>query len=146
MTAAKEFARADHNIHVTLVETLELAVPLWIWELAGRTDEQRVAIARRCAAVVAERGDILMFGSKTSGFKTAQAFNALAEGIAASAFLSGGINFAGRHWCTNHRLCLEAAATASEAPAADCDPTPTPSAPKRLVETTAFGKAVRGLL
>lgn len=103
----KEFARAEHNVHVVLASTLALAVPLWIWELRDLTDNQRAARARRCSAMIAERGDVLMFGSKSRG-KCAEVFNALAEGIACAAYLPGGMDFAGRHWCADHqRLCVD---------------------------------------
>lgn len=136
---------ADNPRQITLVATLTLAVPMWIWDLCSLTDDQRAARANRCGRIVAERGDVLQFGSKKRGQAT-EVFNALAEGLACAAYQPGGVDFAGKHWCTNHRLCLDAAAAASEAPTSDCDPTPVPSAPKRLVETTAFGEAVRGLL
>lgn len=103
---------ANDPRNITLVATLALAVPLWMWELRDRTDQQRVAIAKRCGQMVAERGDVLMFGSKKPG-KAAEVFNALAEGIAAAAYQPGGITFAGRHWCTDHRQCLDAEAYAA---------------------------------
>lgn len=104
-------AIADDPRNITLVETLAFAVPLWMWELRDRTDKQRAAIAKRCGAMVAERGDALQFGSKTRG-KAAEVFNALAEGLGAAAYQPGGITFAGRHWCTDHQQCLDAEAYA----------------------------------
>ena len=101
-------AIADGPRNITLVATLALAVPLWIWELWDVSDQARAARARRCAQIVAERGDVLMFGSKSRG-KAAEVFNALAEGIACAAYQPGGITFAGRHWCMNHVQCEEAA-------------------------------------
>jgi hypothetical protein len=101
---------ADDPRQITLVETLAFAVPLWMDEIRNLTDDQRIARARRCGAMVAERGDVLMFGGKAG--KAAEVFNALAEGIAAAAYQPGGITFAGRHWCTDHRQCLDAAAYA----------------------------------
>ena len=68
---------AEDRRYDALLETLMLAVPLRIWELQDRTAQQRAVIAKRCAQVVAERGDNLMFGSKRKG-ETAQVFNALA--------------------------------------------------------------------
>jgi hypothetical protein len=104
---ATHIAIANDHYHDALVATLELAVPMRIWELEGRTPEQRAVIAKRCAQVVAERGDNLMFGSKRKG-KTAAVFNALAEGLACAAYQPGGVTFAGRHWCTDHAACLAA--------------------------------------
>lgn len=138
---AKEFARADHNVHVVLAETLALAVPLWIWDLRGLTDDQRAARARRCSAMVAERGDVLMFGSKSRG-KAAEVFNALAEGIACAAYLPGGIDFAGRHWCADHqRLCID------ELARGESDRDQTPQVPKqRAVEDAVLNTVAGGLL
>lgn len=109
MTTAKEFALASHNVHFALLSTLHLTVPFWIRDLGGLTDDQRSARANRCGRIVAEHGDVLMFGTKKRGQVT-EVFNALAEGIACAAYQPGGITFAGHHWCTDHQECLDAAA------------------------------------
>lgn len=109
---------ADDRRYDALMETLALAVPLRIWELQSRTPEQRCVIAKRCAQVVGERGDNLMFGSKRKG-ETAQVFNALAEGLAVAAYQPGGVTFAGRHWCTDHGRCERAAAGLPDEPHPD---------------------------
>lgn len=111
---ATHTAIAEDRRYDALMETLALAVPLRIWELRGRTPEQRAVIARRCAQVVAERGDALMFRSKKGA--TASAFNALAEGLACAAYQPGGVTFAGRHWCTDHARCERAAAGLPDEP------------------------------
>lgn len=80
-----------------LAITLELAVPLWIDRLRGRTPDQLVAIASRCATVVSSEGDNLMFRAHKRG-ATARVFNHLAEGLAALAYAPGGVTFAGKHW------------------------------------------------
>lgn len=92
--------------YAVLMETLALAVPLRIWELAARTPAQRANIAHRCAQHVAAHGDALQFGGKKGA--AAAAFNALAQGLACAAYQPGGVTFAGRHWCTDHARCLRA--------------------------------------
>ena len=101
-----DLAVAADRRHDALVETLALAVPLRIWELRGRTPQQRAVIARRCGQHIAEHGDSLMFGGKKGA--AANAFNALAEGLAVAAYQPGGVTFAGRHWCADHAACLAA--------------------------------------
>lgn len=137
-------AIADDPRNVTLVESLAFVVPLWMWELRDLTDEQRAARARRCGAEVAEKGDVLQFGSRTNGLAT-QVFNSLAEGIAAAAYQPGGITFAGRHWCADHRRCLDAEAYAASTPwPAD---TPEPVVPaRRAVTDVALADSVREAL
>ena len=85
---------------VALVTSLELAVPLWQEQVRGLTDSQRMARARRCAAEVAAHGDVLQYGGKRRG-AAAEAFNALAEGLAIASFQPGGVTFAGRTWQAN---------------------------------------------
>lgn len=85
-----------------VLPALEAAVPMHMWELQHTTDAQRVEIGHRCAELIAERGDQLMYGGKS----TADVFNALAEGIAVGAFQPGGITVFGRHWCSDHAVCL----------------------------------------
>jgi hypothetical protein len=119
---ATHIAIAQDHRHDALVETLALAVPLRIWELRGRTPEQRMTIAKRCGQHVAEHGDSLMFGGKKG--RAAAAFNALAEGLAVAAYQPGGVSFAGRHWCTDHQACERATAGLSDEPAQpDSEPT-----------------------
>lgn len=80
---------------------LEIAVPLRIAELAAQPHKQRAATirwwAREAADAIGSQGDVLMFGSKKPG-RAARVFNHLARGLAAGAYLPGGITFAGRHW------------------------------------------------
>lgn len=85
-----------------LAITLQLAVPLQMWELRHCDDQQRVAMAAAAADVVASHGDDLQFG----GRHCAEAFNALARGLAIGAHQPGGITFRGLHWCTSaHEGC-----------------------------------------
>ncbi|MFI2613188.1 hypothetical protein [Kitasatospora sp. NPDC018614] len=88
--------------NVALVETLRLAVPLHIAELRDRPTDVLVAIASKSASVVGSKGDVLQFHSPKRG-AAAEAFNALARGLAVAAIVThGGVTFAGAHWCTVH--------------------------------------------
>jgi hypothetical protein len=77
-----------------LATMLEVAVPLWIERVRSMTPEQRLARAREAGQIVAEKGDVLQFRSKKKG-ESANAFNALAEGLAVLAFAPGGVKFMG---------------------------------------------------
>lgn len=95
--------REEHRIAV-LLATLELAVPLHLHEIRGKSDAWRMGEARRCADMVASHGDDLQYGGK----HCAAAFNAVARGVALGAMQPGGITLHGRHWCTDHDACLAA--------------------------------------
>jgi len=84
-----------------LAITLSAAVPLWIDRLKRQPWSYIERRAKECAQTVAEKGDIIQFGSKKKG-ETAKAFNALAEGIACLAFAPGGVKFAGMHFEARH--------------------------------------------
>jgi hypothetical protein len=79
-----------------LTASLEVAVPLRIFEIRDWTLKKRMEVARHCAEVVASHGDDLQFGGK----HTADAFNKLALGLAVMAYQPGGVTFMGRHWET----------------------------------------------
>ncbi|WP_144385767.1 hypothetical protein [Streptomyces sp. SAJ15] len=86
----------DEMQRFVLLETLRLAVPEHMDDLRGFTPEQRCEIAKACAAIVGSHGDALQFGGK----HCAEAFNALARGLAAAALTAwGGVTFDGLHWC-----------------------------------------------
>jgi hypothetical protein len=90
-------------VSVTLSESLlkmglEVSVPLFIDRVRREyTEEQRFARARECAQIVASKGDVILHKSKTRG-ETADAYNALAEGLACAAFQPGGVTFLGMHF------------------------------------------------
>jgi hypothetical protein len=75
---------------------LATAVPFWIMRVRNRP-HYRQERASQCAAIIAEKGDIILYKSKKKG-ETAKAFNALAEALAIGAFVPGGISFAGLTW------------------------------------------------
>jgi hypothetical protein len=87
-----------------LVITLQVAVPLWIHEVAKLTQAERLAAARECGQMIAEHGDDIIYLSPRKG-ETARAFNALARGLACAAYQPGGVWFMGTHFCTDHSVC-----------------------------------------
>lgn len=99
----------DDDKHKTgaLTITLELAVPLWIAELAAmdETDRERHIWwwTQTAADRIAGCGDRLQYGDpkrrKSERAEVATDFNYLASGLAALAWQPGGVTFAGRHWC-----------------------------------------------
>lgn len=76
---------------------LSAAVPLWIFQFKQLTEAERLQIAHDAAPVVAEKGDVLQFGSKKKGAQAA-VFNHFARGVAAAAFQPGGITVMGMHF------------------------------------------------
>jgi hypothetical protein len=89
-----------------LIIALEAAVPLHIAIMRDWPARHRINEAQWAAGVIAEKGDVLMFGGKRG--EAANAFNALAKGLAAAAYQPGGVTCAGRHWCVNHEVCVRA--------------------------------------
>ncbi len=75
---------------------LAVSVPMRIAELRTRTAEERIALAREAGQHIASHGDELMFRSKPG--RSALAFNQLTTGLAALAFIPGGVDFAGLHF------------------------------------------------
>jgi hypothetical protein len=96
-------ARPSEAAHmIPLVETLRLAVPFHIAEIRtwNLTDNQFHSRLSTAATAVGTYGDVLLYGAKSgkSRRRIAEAFNALALGIAASAMVPGGIHYGGVHW------------------------------------------------
>ncbi|MFE3579321.1 hypothetical protein [Streptomyces vinaceus] len=86
--------------NVVLVESLRVAVPLHMMQLASRSPVELQQVAVESATVIGSQGDVLQFRSAKRG-ETAKAFNSLARGLAAGALVAhGGASFAGLHWCT----------------------------------------------
>jgi hypothetical protein len=87
---------ADDMRTMVLLETLRLAVPLHIDDMRHLDPQHLTRVAQSAAATVGSRGDDLQFG----GRHCAEAFNALARGLAAAALVAwGGVTFNGLHWC-----------------------------------------------
>lgn len=82
-----------------LVTTLRVVVPLWIERLKCEKFTKLQARAARCSQVVAAHGDDIQFKSKKRG-ATAEAFNALAEGLACASFAPRGVTFLCVRWET----------------------------------------------
>lgn len=81
--------------------SLQAAVPLWIvrsQQLPWAVVAER---AKDCAQTIAEHGDNIQFRGDNRG-ATAEAFNKLAEGLAALAFTPGGVTFLGDTWIASH--------------------------------------------
>lgn len=126
-----------------LIETLNLAVPMWIDRLQQLDGETRTNKALRWAAdaadAVAFRGDALQFGGKKG--EAADVFNHLARGLAALAHAPGGVLFQGRHWCVEHPAGVDCgfrpdlSCEASGFDVADAAPDPI----RRRVETISVG-------
>lgn len=93
---------------------LHVAVPMWIHEIRTWTEQQRMDQAREDGQHIASHGDNLMFKSKPGA--SADAFTALARGLACAAYQPGGVNFGGGHWCTDHEACKAAAASTAGGP------------------------------
>lgn len=104
-----------------LAETLRLAVACHMLEMRGLTGGERYRrVPRDAAALVGAYGDALQFRGRggKSARHTADAFNALAAGLAAVAGEDGGVTFHGVHACTSdHEGCPHARPPAEEAPA-----------------------------
>lgn len=88
--------------------TLEAAVPLWIDQLSRRPWRHVMERAKACADVVASKGDVILYRSKRRG-ETADAFNALAEGMACITFARGGVRIFGLHFEAIHPEAVDEA-------------------------------------
>jgi len=96
-------ARPSEAAHmVPLVETLRLAVPLHLVQINAEnlTSNQVQARLSKAATAIGTYGDLLLYGGKTAKSlqHTAEAFNALAYGLAVCSMQSGGIHYGGVHW------------------------------------------------
>lgn len=87
---------SDDTRRMVLRETLRLAVPRHLNELDGLPLDMLTSIATASAVTVGTHGDDLQFGGK----HCAEAFNALARGLAVAALVAwGGVTYEGLHWC-----------------------------------------------
>ncbi len=93
---------APHT-RVLMTIALEPAVWLWIEKLRGQPTSYILERARVCGQVIAEKGDIIQWRSKTKG-ASGEAFSRLAEGLAAMALTAqGGVTFLGLTFCREQR-------------------------------------------
>ncbi|MEV2277755.1 helix-turn-helix transcriptional regulator [Nocardiopsis sp. NPDC049922] len=91
-----------------LVEGLRVAVPLHILQLTGHSRAELLVVCSNTGRETGHKGDGLQFLAKSSGGRrtAAQAFNALARGLAAATHLNGAVDAYGLHWCTrDHDGC-----------------------------------------
>jgi hypothetical protein len=82
-----------------LATMLQVAVPLHIHELKakGGPSDADLKAATAFGQVLAETGDVLIFGSRKPG-ETADLFNRTARAIAVLAFCPGGVRLFGCHF------------------------------------------------
>lgn len=86
----------------TLLKTaLQAAIPLWQMDLQKVPWTDIEPMLAEASKLLAEKGDILLFGGGKKGEVTA-IFNAVARGIAALSFMPGGIDSFGEHWEARH--------------------------------------------
>lgn len=64
-----------------LDKCLTFAFPMWLEDLREKPADYLQRRASKCSKVIAEKGDILMYGSKKAG-GPGEVFNRLAEGMA----------------------------------------------------------------
>jgi len=111
---------------------LDAIMPFAILDMSTLTDAQRITAAREAWGPVIDcdgkgkaqltGGAALMFGGPTYHDERKR----LVTALAAMAHHPGGITWMGRHWCTDHGLCLDAAREAAEHPLSHVDePAPT---------------------
>lgn len=83
-----------------LTAALLLAVPLEILELKSRggPDDRDLARAKEIGQVIAEKGDVLLFGGGKNG-EVRDLLHQLAQGIALLSFTPGGVRLLSQHWC-----------------------------------------------
>jgi hypothetical protein len=97
--------RRDDMTTSLLVQTLRLAVPMWIAEANKRHGETRDELLadwrREAGPVVAANGDHILYLGHKRG-ETAKAFNSLARGLAVLAHARGGVTVFGLVWCATH--------------------------------------------
>lgn len=90
-----------------LATTLDVAVPIWqarlrdqharAVELGWDGDAHLRQRAHACADRLCAAGEYVMYRGNQPGLNR-DAFNALAEGLAALSFAPGGVHFQGMHW------------------------------------------------
>lgn len=109
-----------------LAAHLDVAVPLEMAHLATLNPDDRGDVMAAWAAgavdLIVNSDASLLFPIKAHPATvrhvaepgTAATFAALAKGLAAGAYVPGGVTAFGRHWCADHTACLAAEAKAAE--------------------------------
>ncbi|TDD37842.1 hypothetical protein E1287_07230 [Actinomadura sp. KC06] len=87
-----------------LTAALRAAVPLRMLEIRGWTDRQRANDAAWVQELMrgGAAADELLYGVK--GGRPAAAFGALVRGLAVLAYVEGGVELAGLHWCAEPHI------------------------------------------
>lgn len=82
---------------------LEVAVPLYIAAMRDRggPDDAELEAARAFGRVLAERGDVLLYGGKAG--EAGDLADGCAKSVAVLAFCPGGVTVFGRHWEADQR-------------------------------------------
>jgi hypothetical protein len=88
-------------VNTLLLDMLALAVPLRIleYEKVGGPTEPDLARTQSFGIVLAEKGDVLLFGGKKKG-EAAELFNRLADAVAVMAFCPGGVKVGSARYCS----------------------------------------------
>lgn len=98
------------------------------------------------ADVIASYSDRLTapgnFRKRADHHERGRVLNAVATALALGAFTPGGVTFAGRHWCTDHRRCERAAARLPDEPSPDAPSGDVVTPPRRAVETVTPSEGV----
>lgn len=76
--------------------SLAAAVPLWIIQLQEYSWDEKMRIAKESEEALRRLGEAILF--RTRPGESAEAFNALAKGIAVMAFCPGGVTCFGQTW------------------------------------------------
>ena len=94
---------------------LSVAVPMWAHRMRTWTAGQVRTECEAAADLIAGSADALFRDpGKKADQRPAEVFNAAARAIAALSQLPGGVDFAGAHWCADHKACEDAARRARE--------------------------------
>ncbi|MGI5414278.1 hypothetical protein [Actinomadura luteofluorescens] len=104
LTAFAAAPARHEGLDENLAAGLLAAVPLRIQEIRHWTPEARSNDAAWAMELMlaGAAGDELLYGTQDG--RPAAAFAALTRGVAALAYVEGGVTFAGLHWCTEKHI------------------------------------------
>ena len=94
-------ARGHEDMPVLLPTMLQTAVPLWAEQFAHRPFAELQDMLPDIGNIIAHKGDIILYKSNKPG-ETAEAFNALAKGVAIASFVPGGVCCFGYRFVSIH--------------------------------------------